>query len=47
MTTVLITEPGIPSPMHVGLETPDPHFSISRLSELPGIVEKLGGGATA
>lgn len=40
MTTVLISEADDPAPMHVGRDTPEPDFRISRLSELPGIVER-------
>ncbi|HKY89533.1 MAG TPA: HAD hydrolase-like protein, partial [Nevskiaceae bacterium] len=39
MRTALITEPGSPPPMHVGRKTVDPDHRITRLSELPGIVE--------
>jgi HAD superfamily hydrolase (TIGR01509 family) len=42
MTTVLITEVAEQAPMHLGLETPDPDFRISKLSELPEIIEKVG-----
>jgi HAD superfamily hydrolase (TIGR01509 family) len=45
MTTVLITEADLPTPMHIGRETPDPHFSITRLSELPEIIENFRGRA--
>lgn len=41
MTTVLITEPGIPTPMAIGRNTPEPDFRINRLMELPPIVERL------
>ncbi|HKT73531.1 MAG TPA: HAD family hydrolase [Steroidobacteraceae bacterium] len=41
MKTALITELDQPAPMHVGRETPDPDFTITRLSELPAIVAKL------
>ncbi len=42
MTTVFISETGQPAPMETGRETPKPDFSISRLSELPEIVERFG-----
>jgi HAD superfamily hydrolase (TIGR01509 family) len=42
MTTVFISETGQPAPMETGRETPKPDFSITRLSELPGIVESFG-----
>ena len=41
MTTVLITEPGIPVPMHIGRDVPEPHYRIKRLGELPDIVRSL------
>jgi HAD superfamily hydrolase (TIGR01509 family) len=41
MTTVLITESGIPTPMHIGREVPDPNYRITRLSELPDILRRL------
>lgn len=40
MTTALIADVG-PAPMHIGRETPDPDFRISRLEELPDIIAKL------
>ncbi|MDD5175314.1 MAG: HAD family hydrolase [Sterolibacterium sp.] len=43
MTTVLISEIDQPAPMHIGRETPEPDFSITRLSELPAIIERFGG----
>ncbi len=42
MKTVLIAEDDTPAPMQVGKKVPDPDFRISRLSELPGIVESFG-----
>jgi HAD superfamily hydrolase (TIGR01509 family) len=42
MTTVLITEADRHAPMHIGRKTPEPNFTIAGLSELPGIVERLG-----
>lgn len=47
MTTVLITEADHPAPMHIGRDVPDPHFNISRLSELPAIVASLSGQKAA
>ena len=46
MTTVLITEINQPAPMHIGREVPAPNFSISSLSELPGIIERLAERAS-
>ncbi|MFY9329324.1 MAG: HAD family hydrolase [Georgfuchsia sp.] len=42
MATVLITEIDQPAPMEIGRETPEPDYRISRLSELPGIVQNHG-----
>lgn len=41
MRTALITEPGSPPPMHVGKKTVEPDVRISRLGELPRVVEAL------
>ena len=41
MHTVLISEDGSHAPMHVGMETVDPDYRITNLSELPGIVTAL------
>ena len=45
MTTVLIADHHEPAPMHVGRDAPDPDHTISRLSELPGLVTTLGVAA--
>jgi 2-haloalkanoic acid dehalogenase type II len=41
MRTVLISETNQPAMMEVGRKTPEPDFRITKLSELPPIVEKL------
>jgi HAD superfamily hydrolase (TIGR01509 family) len=39
MRTALIVEPGSPPPMHVGKKTVEPDVRITRLGELPGVLE--------
>jgi len=43
MRTVLISESTHAAPMHVGRDVPEPGHRISRLGELPGLVESLNG----
>lgn len=43
MTTVLLAENAQQPPLHVDRAAPEPHFRISRLGELPAIIDRLGG----
>ena len=45
MHTALIAERDGQAPMHIGRETPEPDFRITRLSELPGVVDQLAARA--
>ncbi len=45
--TVLITEPGIPTPMHIGRDVPQPDYRITTLSELPDIIKNFRRRAEA
>lgn len=41
MHTALITEHDAPVLMHIGREVPEPHFRITQLGELPGIIDRI------
>ena len=42
MHTALITEYEAAAPMQIGREAPEPDFRITRLGELPGVIDRIG-----